>query len=81
MKYYRLIFRKQDDVVMFSEIQEHAVSEEDFQTIKWEKHIIRHVMGGDHHFLALDPTYLDAMVLGIGTYQEMNSDSYDPTAT
>ena len=76
MKYYRIIFRKQDDAVMFSEIQEHEADEEDFQKMQWDRPIIRHVMGGDHHFLALDPTYLDAMALGIGTYQYMLSPEY-----
>jgi hypothetical protein len=79
MKYYRLIFRKKDNVIMFSEIQEHEADEEDFQTLQWDRPIIRHVMGGDQHFLALDPTYLDAMALGIGTYQNMSDPSYDPS--
>ena len=78
MKYFRLIFRKTEEHVLFSEIQEHEVDQEDFEKIKWDRPIIRQMMGGDQHFLALDPTYLDAMVLGIGTYMEMNSDSYDP---
>ena len=79
MKYYRIIFRKQEDTVLFSEIQEHEIDQEEFESMKWDRPIIRHVMGGDQHFLSLDATYLDAMVLGIGTYLEMNSDSYDPT--
>mgnify|MGYP003662555224 FL=1 len=81
MKYYRIIFRKQEDTVFFSEIQEHEISEEEFRQMKWDRPIVRQVMGGDQHFLSLDPTYLDALVLGIGTYLEMESTSYDPTAT
>jgi hypothetical protein len=73
MKYYRLIFRKDKETVMFSEIQEHTVDQEEFEQIKWDRPIIRQIMGGDFHFLALDATYLDAMVLGIGTYLEMDS--------
>jgi len=76
MKYYRLIFRKQDGTVFFSEIQEHEIDKEEFQQMKWDRPIVRQVMGGDQHFLSLDPTYLDALVLGIGTYLEMDSDSY-----
>lgn len=72
MKYYRLIFRKDKDTVMFSEIQEHTVDQEEFEQIKWDRPIIRQIMGGDFHFLSLDATYLDAMVLGIGTYLEMD---------
>ena len=79
MKYYRLIFRKTPENVLFSDIQEHEVDQQEFEKIKWDRPIIRQVMGGDQHFLALDPTYLDAMVLGIGTYLEMDSDNYDPT--
>ncbi len=79
MKYYRLIFRKQDGTVLFSEIQEHEIDQEEFEKMKWDRPIIRHVMGGDQHFLSLDPTYLDAMVLGIGTHLEMESADYDPS--
>jgi hypothetical protein len=79
MKYYRLIFRKTPDHVLFSEIQEHEVEQEEFDKIKWDRPIIRQSIGGDQHFLSLDPTYLDAMVLGIGTYMEMDNANYDPT--
>tara|TARA_R100000008_G_C3460951_1_gene104133 strand:- start:13 stop:243 length:231 start_codon:yes stop_codon:yes gene_type:complete len=72
MKYYRLIFRKQEDTVFFSEIQEHEIGREEFESMKWDRPIIRQVMGADQHFISLDPTYLDAMVLGIGTYLEMD---------
>jgi len=78
MKYYRLIFRKRDDTVLFSDIQEHSISHEEFEQMKWDRPIIRQEMGGDQHFLALDVTYLDAMLLGIGTYMEMDSDTYNP---
>ena len=76
MRYYRLVFRKQDGVVMFSDIQEHTIDQEEFSQMSWDKPIVRHIMGGDYHFLSLDPTYLDAMILGLGTYQEMNDSSF-----
>ena len=46
MKYYRLIFRKQDGTVFFSEIQEHEIDKEEFQQMKWDRPIVRQVMGG-----------------------------------
>jgi hypothetical protein len=75
MQYYRLIFRKDQDTVVFSEIQEHEVEQEEFEKIKWDRPIIRQILGGDQHFLALDPTYLDAMVLGIGVYLEIQGEA------
>jgi hypothetical protein len=72
MKYYRLIFKVEDQKVMFSEIIEQIVSPEDLNAISWDRPIIRHEMAGHIHFLALDKEYLDAMLLGIGTYQTLS---------
>lgn len=71
MKYYRLIFKKEDDKVLFSEIIEQIVPTEELESMNWDSPIIRHEIAGHIHFLALDRDYLDAMMLGIGTYQAL----------
>jgi hypothetical protein len=72
MRYYRLIFKKENDKVMFSEIVQQQVSKEDFESMNWDAPIIRHDVAGHIHFLSLDRDYLDAMMLGIGIYQMMS---------
>lgn len=72
MKYYRLIFKREDDKVLFSEIIEQEVATEDLESMNWDAPIVRHEIAGHIHFLALDRDYLDAMMLGIGTYQALS---------
>jgi hypothetical protein len=72
MKYYRLIFKREDDKVLFSEIIEQEVATEDLESMNWDSPIVRHEIAGHIHFLALDRDYLDAMMLGIGTYQALS---------
>lgn len=72
MKYYRLIFKQENEKVMFSDIIEQEMSRSDLESMNWEAPIIRHEMAGHIHFLALDRDYLDAMLLGIGTYQVLS---------
>lgn len=72
MKYYRLIFKQEDGKVMFSEIIEQEMSKVDFESMNWTAPIIRHEIAGHIHFLALDDQYLDAMLLGVGTYQALS---------
>lgn len=71
MKYYRLIFKVENTKVMFSDIIEQYVSDEEFENMNWDAPIIRHEMAGHLHFLSLDRDYLDAMLLGVGTYQNL----------
>jgi hypothetical protein len=71
MKYYRLIFKKENDQVLFSQIIEQDVLKHELESMNWDAPIIRHEMAGHIHFLALDREYLDAMLLGIGTYQTL----------
>lgn len=69
MKYYRLIFKQEDGKVMFSQIIEQEMKKDELESLNWDSPIIRHEIAGHIHFLALDRDYLDAMLLGIGTYQ------------
>ena len=71
MKYYRLIFKVENNKVLFSEIIEQEMPLDEFQNMNWEAPIIRHEMAGHVHFISLSREYLDAMMLGIGTYQLM----------
>jgi hypothetical protein len=71
MKYYRLIFKVENDIVMFSEIIEQLLEQDELNSMNWDRPIIRHEMGGHIHFISLDRDYLDAMMLGIGTYQTL----------
>jgi hypothetical protein len=71
MKYYRLIFKREDDKVLFSEIIEQEIATEELESMNWDAPIVRHEIAGHIHFLALDRDYLDAMMLGIGTYQAL----------
>jgi hypothetical protein len=72
MKYFRLIFKREDDKVLFSEIIEQEVTMSEFESMNWDSPIIRHEMAGHVHFISLDRDYLDSMLLGIGTYQAMS---------
>lgn len=71
MKYYRLIFKRENDKVMFSEIIEQEILQHELEAMNWDSPIIRHEMAGHVHFIALDRDYLDAMLLGVGTYQAL----------
>lgn len=72
MNYYRLIFKEEDGKVLFSQIIEQEMSKIDFESMNWDAPIIRHEMAGHIHFLSLDREYLDAMLLGVGTYQTLS---------
>ena len=74
MKYYRLIFKREDGKVLFSEIIEQEIAIEDLESMNWDSPIVRHEIAGHIHFLALDRDYLDAMMLGIGTYQALSNE-------
>lgn len=71
MKYYRLIFKTENDKVLFSEIIEQDISQNELESMNWDSPIIRHEMAGHIHFIALDRDYLDAMLLGVGIYQKL----------
>jgi hypothetical protein len=71
MKYYRLIFKIENNKVMFSDIIEQDIAKQDLESMNWDSPIIKHEIAGHIHFLALDRDYLDAMLLGVGTYQSL----------
>jgi hypothetical protein len=56
---------------MFSDIIEQDIAKQDLESMNWDSPIIKHEIAGHIHFLALDRDYLDAMLLGIGTYQSL----------
>ena len=70
MTYYRIIFRTNDSgETEWTEIITQEMDDSDFEKMNWEKPIIRHQVGNQTHFIALDNKYLDAMILGIRTYK------------
>ena len=74
MTYYRIIFRTNDSgETEWTEIITQEMDESDFEKMNWEKPIIRHQVGDQTHFIALDSNYLDAMILGIRTYKRQDA--------
>lgn len=74
MKYHRLIFKTNEEgECVFTEVLDMEMNEEDFGKMVWDKPIIRHIVDGHTHFISLDRSYLEAMLLGISTYQQVNS--------
>lgn len=74
MRYYRLIFRKNEHgVVEWTDIVENEMSDADFQETQWDKPIIRQVSDGHIHYISLDRNFLDAMILGIHTYVDLSN--------
>ena len=74
MKYFRVIFKRDEaGQCVFTDVIEQDISDEDFQKMNWEKPIIRHEVADHVHFLALDSSYLEAMLLGVGVYQVLNA--------
>ena len=75
MKYYRIIFRKneKDGIPEWTDIVEHEMNDENFQQTQWEKPIIRQLIENQVHYLSLDRNFLDAMLLGIHTYKDLEA--------
>ena len=71
MKYYRLIAKKEEDQVLWSDIVEDELSEDTLMNVNWDKPITRFKDNEHYHFLALDKTYLEAMLGGVATYREL----------
>jgi hypothetical protein len=72
MIYFRIVFKKDDSgQCVFTDVIEQNVENEEFEKMNWEKPIIRHEVADHIHFLALDRGYLEAMMLGISTYQNI----------
>jgi len=73
MKYYRIIFRKNEEtgIPEWTDVVEGDMADEDFQQMNWEKPIIRQLTKGHIHYMSLEEDYLNAMVLGIHTVKQM----------
>jgi hypothetical protein len=74
MKYYRLIFKRENGKVLISEVIEQGIDTATFNGMDWEKPIIRHFDGRHLHFMSLSKEYLECMMAGISAYQEMSND-------
>jgi len=75
MRYYRLIFKKEEyeekDIVAFSEIVEEYIDEKTFNDMNWDKPIIRHKQDNHIHLLSINKDYLECIVLGVSIYNEL----------
>jgi len=74
MKYFRLVFKKDDVGVAFSEITEDVVDDKTFSEMNWEKPIIRHHDGKFLHLLSIHRDYLEAVILGVAIYNDLTTD-------
>ncbi len=70
MVYYRLIFRKEDGETQFTEIYEQSIDNITFNSMNWEKPIIRHYDGKYLHFISIEKSYLEAVLLGFQVCKE-----------
>lgn len=77
MKYYRLIFKCENGSAMISDLIEQEIDEQTFNTMNWEKPILRQSDGRHLHFMSLQREYLEAMVDGIQAIKEVQK--YDRT--
>ena len=64
-EYYRVILKKDENGLMFSEIFKQEVEQEVFITMNWDKPIIHTSDGKNLHFLSLHEDYLSSFVLGL----------------
>jgi hypothetical protein len=71
MVYYRLVIKRDENGISASEIVKQFVDEQSYNDMIWDKPIIAHEFDGMHHFLALDPSYLEAFLAGMQTYVEL----------
>ena len=71
MVYYRLVIKKDKNGISASEIVKQFVDEQSYNDMVWDKPIISHEFDGMLHFIALDPSYLEAFLAGMQTYVEL----------
>lgn len=65
MIYYRLVFKNTEKGVAVSDIVEQATQDQNFENMNWDKPIIHHNDGKNDHYLAIDQSYLEAMIAGV----------------
>lgn len=73
MKYYRLVFKNTQKGPAISEIAEGFIDGQTFESMNWEKPIVRHFDGKYNHYLSLDSSYLEAMLAGVSAINETMS--------
>ena len=71
MKYYRLIFKCENGTAMISDLIEQTIDEETFNSMNWNRPILRQFDGKHLHFMSLQREYLEAMVDGIQALKEI----------
>lgn len=72
MKYFRLILMIKEGRLVFSDITEHFMEPEVYESGSWDKPITKVVTGKqDFHFIAFHRDYLEAMLAGIALVKEL----------
>jgi hypothetical protein len=71
MRYYRLIFKCENGKALISDLVEQDIDEATFNSMSWEKPILRQFDGVHLHFISLQREYLEAMVDGIQAIREI----------
>ena len=75
MVYYRLVIKKDENGISASEIVKQFVDEQSYNDMVWDKPIISHEFDEMLHFIALDPSYLEAFLAGMQTYVELTNEA------
>ena len=77
MTYYRIVFRTSETgETEWTDVFSEEMDNTQFQAMDWTKPIIRHRVGETTHFLSLDEHYLNAMVLGIQTFKQHETTTF-----
>ena len=71
MKYYRIIFKCENGSPLISDLVEQDIDEVTFNSMNWEKPILRQFDGVHLHFMSLQREYLEAMIDGIQALKEI----------
>jgi len=71
MKYFRLLLKKEDEKVVFSNITEEEADDSTFEGMNWEKPVIIFNDGAHVHFISLEKNYLECVTLGISASNDL----------
>ena len=75
MKYFRLVLKIEDAKFYASDIVENYIDTQTFESMNWDKPIIRHIVENQTHLIALEREYLECLLAGIQIYIEMTQTS------
>jgi hypothetical protein len=71
MRYFRVVLKVEDSKFYTSDIVEQNIDDQTFESMNWDKPLIRHVINNETHLIALEKEYLECLIAGIQIYLEM----------